>query len=73
MHTSNLVSQVREEHQIGITKHTDALTGLADDVEHIKLLLSRTLSHAQPPCSWVQDARVLHQGSSPSPQSAVRS
>ena len=73
VHTTTLVSQVREEHLTGITKQTDALAGLAGDIEHIKHLLSCAPSHSQQPHSRVQEARVPGQGPNFPPQSTVRS
>jgi len=73
VHTTTLVSQVREEHLTGITKQTDALAGLAGDIEHIKQLLSCAPSHSQQPRSRVQEARVPGQEPNFPPQSTVRS
>jgi len=62
MRTNFLVMQVREEHQVSIVQHTEALVGLADDIEHVKNLLSRALRHSQLSRSSVQDARFSYQG-----------
>jgi hypothetical protein len=73
MRTNALVMQVREEHRVSIVRHTDALVGLADDIEHVKDLLSRALRHSQLYHSSMQDARVSSQGSDSPLQSTVRS
>ena len=64
MRTNTLVLQVREEHRTGILKHTDALVGLADDMEDIKHLLSRALDPSRLSHSLLQRTHVCHHGSS---------
>lgn len=65
---NTLVVKVREEYRTSNVQHTDALVDLADGIEHIKHLLSRTLRHSPLSQSIVRGDHVSHQGSDSPPQ-----